>query len=177
MDQIISKCKGCISISDDIIIHGSTEAEHDSRLKSFLETAKKEGLTFNSQKFKIKQQEITFFGRRYTKDGIFPDPDKVQDILKMETPKDKQELHTFLGMTTYLSDHIPKFSEKTAILRDLLKQDSVFLWDSQYDEAFTNLKQAMSKAVELKYYNPAEATTVKVDGSMKGLGAALIQNG
>ena len=176
MDQIISKCKGCIGISDDIIIHGSTEAEHDTRLKSFLETAKKEGLTFNSQKCKIKQQEITFFGRRYTKDGIFPDPDKVEDILKMETPKDK-ELRTFLGMTTYLSDHIPKFSEKTAILRDLLKQDSVFLWDSQYDEAFTNLKQAMSKVVELKYYNPAEATTVEVDSSMKGLGAALIQNG
>ena len=95
----------------------------------------------------------------------------------METPKDKQELRTFLGMITYLSDHIPKFSEKTAILRNLLKQDSIFLWDSQYDEAFNNLKQAMSKAVELKYYNPAEATTVEVDGSLKGLGAALIQNG
>ena len=177
MDRIISQSEGCIGISDDIIVHGSTEAEHDSRLKSFLETARKEGLTLNSQKCKIKQQEITFFGRKYTKDGIFPDPGKVEDILKMETPKDKQDLRTFLGMTTYLSDHIPKFSEKTATLRSLLKQDSVFLWDKQYDEAFTNLKKEMSRAVELKYYNPAEATTVEVDGSMKGLGAALIQNG
>ena len=37
MDRSIYKCEGCIGISNDIIMHGFTEAEHDSCLRSFLE--------------------------------------------------------------------------------------------------------------------------------------------
>ena len=35
----------------------------------------------------------------------------------------------------------------------------------------------MSKGFKLKYYNPAEEVTFEVVESMKGPGAALIQNG
>ena len=62
-----------------------------------------------------------------------------------------------------------KFSEKTTTLRSLLKQDSLFIWDKQY------LKQEISKAFELMYDNAVEEATFEVDGSMKGLGAALME--
>ena len=32
MDQILEECQGCIRITDDITIHGCTEAEHDAHL-------------------------------------------------------------------------------------------------------------------------------------------------
>ena len=32
MDQILKECQGCIRITDDITMHGSTEAEHDTCL-------------------------------------------------------------------------------------------------------------------------------------------------
>ena len=41
----------------------------------------------------------------------------------METPKDKKELHTFLGMATYMSSFIPKLADHTAPLRGLLKEN------------------------------------------------------
>ena len=36
----------------------------------------------------------------YTPDGVKPSPDKVRAIENLEPPKDKKELHTFLGMAT-----------------------------------------------------------------------------
>ena len=32
MDQILEECQGCTGITDDITVHGCTEAEHDTHL-------------------------------------------------------------------------------------------------------------------------------------------------
>ena len=47
-----------------------------------------------------KQRSAYFFGMLYTPDGVKPSPDKVRAIENLEPPKDKKELHTFLGMAT-----------------------------------------------------------------------------
>ena len=48
IDRILEQCDGCCGISDDIIIFGTTEEEHDRRLLHFLNVARKEGLKLNS---------------------------------------------------------------------------------------------------------------------------------
>ena len=42
----------------------------------------------------------------------------------MNTPKDKTELRRFFGMCNYVSKFIPGYSEKTAIIRELLRDDT-----------------------------------------------------
>ena len=49
-----------------------------------------------------------------------PDPEKVQLLKNAEPPEKKSELRSFLGMAGYGSPFIPKFSEKTSKLRDVL---------------------------------------------------------
>ncbi len=39
MDTIMEQCEGCIGISDDIVITGDTEQQHDDRLIHFLNVA------------------------------------------------------------------------------------------------------------------------------------------
>ena len=41
IDQILEQCDGCCGISDDIIIFGTTEEEHDRRLLHFFNVARK----------------------------------------------------------------------------------------------------------------------------------------
>ena len=68
---------------------------------------------------------------------LSPSPDlrKVEYIKQMPTPLDKENLQRFLGMMTYQSPYIPKYSDQ-AILRDLTKSDVSFVWHEDHQRAF-----------------------------------------
>ena len=177
MDRIVQNVPGCICIADDIAIVGKTEEEHDKNLHLLMETAKQEGLVFNSSKCTIKKEAINFFGSMYTRSGIYPDPSKVEAITSMPSPKDKEDVQKCLGLFTYLASYIPNFSEKSAPLRELLHKETPFTWDEDHEQALTNLKRAVSSGACLQFYDPNKETTLEVDASMKGLGACLLQDG
>ncbi len=140
MDQILEGLQGVISIADDVAVCGVDEEDHDRNLISLMERAAETGLVFNSDKCIIKQQSISFFGNLYTDKGIRPDPAKVQDIQKMPAPQSKDDLHRFMGMMNYLSPYIPKFADKAHNLRGLLKSDSQWIWDRDYQKCFEDLQ-------------------------------------
>ena len=106
VDEIIKPCPGAIVIADDIVVYGKDEDDHDKNLTTFMHTAEKNGLVFNSAKCQIKCTHIDFFGNVYTTDGIKPDPKKVEDLHAMPTPTSKTELKQFMGAITYLSPFI-----------------------------------------------------------------------
>ena len=128
------------------------------------------GLVFNSKKCFIKQSSISFFGNNYTAHGIKPDPEKIRDIVNMPTPQTKEQLHSFIGYMTYLSQCIPNFADKVQTLRDLLKDDVPWVWHEDHQQHFEELKQQVSAQSCLKYYEKNCLT-------QRGLGAALVQDG
>jgi len=81
----------------------------------------------------------------YTPDGVKPSPDKVRAIENLEPPKDKKELHTFLGMATYMSSFIPNLADHTAPLRNLLKENVDFAWNPSHLKAFEKVKSEMNQ--------------------------------
>ena len=88
MDRILARAPGCVGIADDVVVYGRNNAEHGTNLLRLMQVAKEEGLVFNSKKCAIKTNEIVFFGSVYGKDGIKPDPSKIEDIRNMPTPQD-----------------------------------------------------------------------------------------
>jgi hypothetical protein len=100
---------------------------------------------------------------------------KVEDIKSIPAPSNKQELQELLSIVTYLGPFMPQLSHNTAILRDLLKQETDFQWMTNHDKAFNALKGMITKEVTLAYFDPKKATTIQVDASTRGLGAALLQ--
>ena len=179
IEQITDQCTGCVGISDDSVMFGETE-EHECRLMEFMKVTQKESLRLYSTKCIIKTNRITFFGRLYTDKGMFPDHIKVDDIKKMESPTNKQTLQKFLGLLSFLSNHIPSFSSQTARLCDLQKKDATFIWLPEHQAAFDNMKQIvyMEANIGLKYYDPSnENTFIEADASGCGLGSCLVQSG
>lgn len=177
MDEILEGLPGVVSIADDVCVHGKDDAEHDRNLIGLMDRATEKGLVFNKSKCSIKQSSISFYGNVYTSDGVKPDPIKIRDVQNMAVPQNKDELKTFLGMVSYLSQFIPKFADKTHILRQLCKESTPWFWDEIHQRCFEEVRQLVSEQSCLKYYNPKAEVTLEVDASMKGLGAAIIQNG
>ena len=175
MDQILEQVDGAIGIADDVVVYAKSE-EHDKILHRLMQIATKNGLVFNSTKCKIKSKSISFFRMIYSENGVSPDPEKLENLQNMPYPKCKKELQEFLGLITYLSPFIPNLADKTHTLRGLLKKDAPFLWEEHHKECFQRLKTVISQDSMLTYFNTTEIPVLQTDASLKGLGAALIQN-
>ena len=177
MDQILEQCPGTISIADDVGVFGRTEEEHNANLHQLMRAAQKHGLVFNGDKCKIKTSKLHFFGLVFDANGVHPDPARIDDIRRMTKPAEADELREFLGIATYMSPFIPMLSANTATLRDLIKKDAIFAWNSSHDKAFESTKKLICREVTLAYFKPGADTVIQVDASGRGLGAVLMQAG
>ena len=165
--------------NNDITIFSKGDDDHDANLIRLMEHAKETGLTLNSKKCSIGQDSDSFFGVIFGKDGMRPDPKKIQGILEMPPPKDTTQLQSFLRMINFMHNFIPHLSEHTATLRGLLTKNAIFHWDESTNAAFQKLKSLIADAQKrsLKFYNRNLPLTVQADASKHGLGAALLQQG
>ena len=77
----------------------------------------------------------------YGKDGIKPDPSKIEDIRKMPTPQDREDLQLFIGLMNYLAAYIPHFADNVSPLRELLKKDVPFVWREDHQRTYDDLKR------------------------------------
>ena len=66
---------------------------------------------------------IKWLGHEIDENGIKPNEEKVEAILKLKLPENTKELKSFLGAIQYMAKFLPKLSEQTDRLRKLLKQN------------------------------------------------------
>ena len=132
-------------------------------------------LKLNRDKCEIGVTKLTFIGDLVTTDSVKPDPHKVAAIKNMPKPENKQELQHFWGMVTYLAKWIAGFSQKSAPLRALLKDDNEWQWGPAQDTAWRDLKNAISTEPVLQYYDPNCPIRLSSNASKDGLGAVILQ--
>ena len=111
----------------------------------------------NKDKLKFKLHELSYVGHVISAEGLKPDPAKVEAILDMPSPSDKQGVRRFMGMVNYLQKFAPGLSELTKPIRDLLKEDVEFVWEeSVHGECFKLVKAVIDSAPVLKFFDPRE---------------------
>ena len=177
MQGILGNLPGVDVITDDILVYGATLLEHNKRLESVLKKARSVNLKFNAAKSKIAKTEVAYVGHVLTREGIKPDPMRIQAITDMPVPGDKPAVQRFLGMVGYVHKFIPHMSEIAKPLRVLLGKNVAWHWQSEQNNALENLKNKLKNAPVLQYYNVNKPTVIQVDACQSGLGAVLIQEG
>ena len=168
--------QGVRNIADDIIVFGTTRAEHDSNLENCLRRLLSKGLKLNQDKCVFLSNTLEFFGQIFSKDGIRPDPKRVTDLLNAPRPGNISEVRSLLGMANYSSQYIPNFATLTAPLRELTKKNTRFEWNTTHEHSFKQLTAALAAPPCMAYFDKDKETSVVVDASPVGLSAILSQN-
>lgn len=175
--QLLEDLEGVDSFVDDVIVWGATVQEHDTRLRSLLERARKVGIRFNNDKCEFCVKQVSYLGHTFSAQGMRVDNNKLKAIKEMQTPHDRPSLERFLGMVNYLSKFIPNYSEVASPLRQLLKKDIVWCWEEAHGKAVQRLKELVCSAPVLALYSAREPVLLSVDASSRALGAVLLQAG
>ena len=105
------------------------------------------------------------------------DPGKIQVMLEMPKPTDVAGVQRLIGFVNYLSKFLPRLSDICEPLRKLMAKDVEWHWTDHQDQAFQRIRQLVTEAPVLKYYEPTKELTIQSDASQTGLGAVLTQNG
>ena len=134
-------------------------------------------MRFNPAKCQFKCEEVKFFGMVLNRQGVIPDPAKIEALLKLPEPKIEALLQSFLGMISYLSRFEPKIAYLTHRLRSLLKKSNEFIWREAHCGDFKRLIDIMCNSPKLlRYYRPDLDLYLETDASRVAIGMALLQS-
>ena len=173
--DVLRGCEGVANIADDLIIHGRGEEQHDKRLLAVLDRLKETGLTLNEDKCEFRLPRLTFFGHEVTRTGIEPSEEKVAAIRQAGPPQNASEARSFLGLAQFVSKFVPDMSSIAEPIQRLTHKNAVFKWGKEQQVAFEKLKELISHANALAYFNVNSRTRIVADASPVGLGAVLTQ--
>ena len=71
-----------------------------------------------------------------SREGMSPDPHKVEAVRDFPQPRDLKSLRSFLGLASYYRRFVSGFSTIANPLFTLTKKDVEFVWSTQCDKVF-----------------------------------------
>ena len=111
--------------------------------------------------------------------GWAPTESKVESIVEWPALETVKHLRSFLGMAIFFRTLLPLYSETSAPLTDLLKNTKHgqhrLNWTLECELAFAKIKEDLTSAPVLRYFDPSLRTAVHIDGSQNAVGAVLLQ--
>ena len=169
MNKILDGLKGVVCQMDDVLVFGTSQAEHDQRLIATLECIKAAGVTLNKDKCKFSVTFVKFLGHIIDKEGIKEDLSHCQHEATTNCIR-------FMGMANQLGKFSCHLANLTHPLRGLLSSKQAWLWGPEQDKAFSQVKEELAKPMVLALYQSGSQTKISADASSYGLGAVLLQH-
>ena len=166
LHEKLTGLEGVEILRDDLLVVGygdtqeEADANHDENLRKLLDRAREVKLKLNSKKMNLKKPQVKFMGHVISKDGLKPDPDKVNAVENMPKPTCKKETLSLLGFINYLAKFLPRLSEVAQPLRNLTLTNAQFMWSEQHDKAFDEVKKLVANHPVLKYYDINDKVTI-----------------
>lgn len=167
--------KTCLIYLDDVIVMGKTFTEHLHNLEDIFRRLRSANLKLNPKKCRILGKEVKYLGHVVSPLGVAVDPEKVEAVLDWPVPKDKHELRSFLGLCTYYRRFVHGFANIAKPLTKLTEEGRKYSWDEGCNDAFEDLKRALTSAPILSYPNSTGKFILDTDASSTAIGGVLSQ--
>lgn len=161
---------------DDILIYSKNWADHVHHLSQVLEVLRTHKLYLKPSKCSFAQDSLEYLGHIISSKGVATDPGKIQAMLHWPVPTSHTEVRAFLGLTGYYRRFVKGYGLLAKPLTLVLRQKT-FSWTSAAQQAFDELKMAMTRTPVLALPSFTQHFTVETDACQDGIGAVLMQEG
>ncbi|KAL0128587.1 hypothetical protein PUN28_003742 [Cardiocondyla obscurior] len=177
MDLVLTGLQGreLFVYMDDIVIYAKTLEEHERKYHLLIQRLREANLKLQPDKCEFLKSKVTYLGHVISKDGVTPDPKKLEAVKLFPRPKTPKNIKQFLGLAGYYRRFIPSFSKLAKPLTVLLKNDTAFEWTSNQEEAFELLKQKLCEEPVLQYPDFSQPFILTTDASGLAVGGILSQ--
>ena len=163
---------------DDILIIGNGSFdEHLRQVLTILQRLLKAGIQVNPLKSFWFQQDVEYLGYVINREGIKPQPKKIEKMLALKAPKNKTELTSFVGMINYYRGMWQGRAHMLAPLTKMCGSKEKFEWSTGAQEAFELVKNRISNEAMLVHPDFSKPFDVHADSSGYQLGGVVSQEG
>ena len=165
--------KGIIVFVDDVLVYSKTKNEHFNLLKIVFNRLKLSGMKLSPEKSVFGVTEVDYLGYSINSNGYKPLKGKVDTILKLEPPKNKTELKSFVGMLTFYGTSLPLLQYTLDPLHKISGSNSKFVWGKEQQLAFEKAKEILTNCAHLAFPSENSKLILTTDASDKAYGGCL----
>ena len=177
MDQAFDDLKSVRHIVDDCLIASASWEEHVEDVRNFLQRCREHGISLNDRKITFGQKCVTFAGLQISSSGYSLDPQLIKALRCFPTPTNKSDIRSFFGLVNQLSSVSDQIARLLTPLQPLLRKDTVFRWDDEFQRAFEEARRELTKIpLCVSYFDSSKPTRMSTDASrLNGIGFVIRQ--
>lgn len=113
-------------------------------MRNFFEKCRKYGISLKPKKTLFGLEEGKIKGNIISKEGIRIDPNRVESIMKIDPPRNKKEVHSFIGRINFLKRFIPNMAKILRAITNMLKKDIKIKWNNEAYKSFSEVNLALT---------------------------------
>lgn len=169
--SIIQHIPNAFNYSDDILVFGKTQVEHNRVIHAVFECLSSQGLTLNKEQCVFNKTSMEFYVKKKFSSWstAWSKKKKVQAI--------KIQFLWMLVMYALFLEY--RYSQKcstiNAPLREFTKQGCELKWSPECQTSFNTIKNELWSTTTMAYFHPTLHIELIVDGSPVGLVTILAQ--
>ena len=142
IEQIPRPVKGVQPYLDDIALKGANLDDHLRILRLVFQTLRQARVKLKREKCVFVQLSIKYLGHILSGDGLRPDPEKFEAVVKAPPQANREKLESFLGLVQYYARHVPNLSSLAGPLNELRKTEVRFEWTQRRQSATRRSKRS-----------------------------------
>jgi hypothetical protein len=128
-------------------------------------------------KSSVCQEEVLWFGNMYGRDGVRPDPSKVQKLKEKGPPQSQEEVRSFLQAAQFnarfMWDTEGAYANLTQPLRKLMGKGVKFVWGTDEQSSYEMIIDALESAGAIYPYNHELEVCHVADAQPHGIASSV----
>ena len=133
---------------DDIVVCAENLEEHNKKARRLFDRLRDDNLKFQQDKCDFLRTQVAYLGHIIGRDGVKPNPAKINTIRKFPRPTTVRAIRQFLGLSGYYPRFINDYAKIVTPLSDLLKKDMKWEWGCSQRRSFGKLRRYLCKTPE-----------------------------
>jgi hypothetical protein len=159
---------------DDVVVKTKQSGTLLDDLKETFANLRRYRMKLNPEKCTFGMPTGHLLGYIVSQRGIEANPSKIKAIDALEPPTQLKDVQKFAGCLASLSRFVSRLREKAMPLYQLMKKTDHFIWSQRADDAFNNLKRALSTAPILAAPAPREPMLLYIAATPRVISVVIV---